>query len=161
MADFFHLSVTDDDIALLCFDTPDESVNTLSNHALEQLQNKINELQDNKKVKALVFYSGKKDLIFGADITEFLEMFDASESDIAKGIMSVHKLFNQIEDLPFPTLIVINGHCLGGGCELALSFDYRIMPSNFIASDHWRMVVELNKAIVAAGSELFQIGLVL
>ncbi|MCJ8311993.1 MAG: fatty acid oxidation complex subunit alpha FadB [Saccharospirillaceae bacterium] len=132
MVDYFQLSVTDDDIALLCFDTPDESVNTLSNNALEQLQTKINEIQDNKQIKALLFYSGKKDLIFGADITEFLEMFDATEDDIAKGIMSVHELFNQIEDLPFPSLIVINGHCLGGGCELALSFDYRIMQQKAV-----------------------------
>ncbi|BCE02425.1 fatty acid oxidation complex subunit alpha FadB [Marinicellulosiphila megalodicopiae] len=127
MADFFQLSITDDKIAMLCFDIPDESVNILSNEALAQLQQCINDIEANKELTGLVFYSGKTDLIYGADITEFLDKFDTTEDEIAKDIMSVHELFNQIEDLNMPTLIVINGHCLGGGCELALSFDYRIM----------------------------------
>ncbi|MGB5487481.1 MAG: 3-hydroxyacyl-CoA dehydrogenase NAD-binding domain-containing protein, partial [Lysobacterales bacterium] len=42
------------------------------------------------------------------------------------GINQVHRLFNRIEALPFPKVVVIDGFCLGGGLELALAFDYRI-----------------------------------
>ncbi len=38
----------------------------------------------------------------------------------------VHRLFNRIEALPFPKVVTIDGYCLGGGLELALTFDYRI-----------------------------------
>jgi 3-hydroxyacyl-CoA dehydrogenase/enoyl-CoA hydratase/3-hydroxybutyryl-CoA epimerase len=38
----------------------------------------------------------------------------------------VHRLFNRIEALPLPKIVIIDGYCLGGGLELALTFDYRI-----------------------------------
>jgi 3-hydroxyacyl-CoA dehydrogenase/enoyl-CoA hydratase/3-hydroxybutyryl-CoA epimerase len=42
------------------------------------------------------------------------------------GIDQVHRLFNRIEALHFPKVVIIDGFCLGGGLELALTFDYRI-----------------------------------
>lgn len=41
--------------------------------------------------------------------------------------LKVHDIFNAIEDLPFPTVTAINGLALGGGCEVLLTTDFRVM----------------------------------
>ncbi|MGD8384738.1 MAG: 3-hydroxyacyl-CoA dehydrogenase NAD-binding domain-containing protein, partial [Lysobacterales bacterium] len=62
--------------------------------------------------------------IVGADVREFDGYEDADAA--TEAINAVHRLFNRIEALPFPTAVCIDGHCLGGGLELALAFHYRV-----------------------------------
>ncbi|MGL6222144.1 MAG: fatty acid oxidation complex subunit alpha FadB, partial [Steroidobacteraceae bacterium] len=67
--------------------------------------------------------------IVGADITEFGAMFAAGEEGIAKAVLEVNRRLSAFEDLPVPTVVAINGICLGGGLELALAGDYRVMST--------------------------------
>ncbi len=71
--------------------------------------------------------SAKDVFIVGADITEFHGMFSKGEGQIAEMLEQVHGIFNAIEDLPFPTVTAINGLALGGGCEVTLTTDFRVM----------------------------------
>ena len=79
--------------------------------------------------KGLVLQSGKQNsFIVGADVRAFDQVTSVEE---AEGfIRDVHSVFDRIEALPFPTAVIINGYCLGGGLELALCFDYRIAAND-------------------------------
>ena len=77
----------------------------------------------------MVLTSGKRRIIVGADITEFGAMFAAGEESIAKAVLEVNRVFSAFEDLAVPKVVAINGVCLGGGLELALCGEYRVMST--------------------------------
>lgn len=116
-----------DSIANLVFDLEGESINKLSKAVVAQLDEAISAIEENDKVKALIISSNKDVFIVGADVTEFLGFFKLPEKEFVNWLQSTQALFNRIEDLPMPTVTAINGYALGGGCELALTTDYRVM----------------------------------
>ncbi|MGB3667164.1 MAG: fatty acid oxidation complex subunit alpha FadB, partial [Bermanella sp.] len=84
-------------------------------------------IKGNSDVKGVLVTSGKDCFIVGADITEFGDAFKLPEEEIVEWILSGNEIFNAIEDLPVPTLTSINGIALGGGFEMCLSTDFRVM----------------------------------
>jgi len=114
-------------IANLVFDLEGESINKLSKAVVEQLNEAVSAIEDNENISALIISSNKDVFIVGADVTEFLGFFKLPEKEFVHRIESTQALFNRIEDLPIPTVTAINGYALGGGCELALTTDYRVM----------------------------------
>lgn len=123
---FRHFSLERDarDIAWLCFDMANSTANRLSSDAMEELDRMLDTLAA-RPPAGLVLYSGKASgFIAGADIDEFagLESGEKSLALVARG----WKLFNRIAALGWPTLALIDGHCLGGGLELALACRYRL-----------------------------------
>ena len=116
-------------IARLDFDLQGESVNKLNRQTLEELREATDALAARSDIKGLVITSSKDSFIVGADITEFTGLFAGPEEDIIASTKKANDIFNDIEDLPFPTVTAINGIALGGGCELALSTDYRVMAT--------------------------------
>ncbi|MYL24170.1 fatty acid oxidation complex subunit alpha FadB [Halomonas alkaliantarctica] len=118
---------SDDDIATLTFDLKEESVNKLSSAVVSELGEAVNALQAESGLKGLILTSAKDAFIVGADITEFQGMFDKGDDFLSKMLERVHATFNAIEDLPFPTVTAINGLALGGGCEVLLTTDFRVM----------------------------------
>jgi 3-hydroxyacyl-CoA dehydrogenase/enoyl-CoA hydratase/3-hydroxybutyryl-CoA epimerase len=129
----WKLSTDIDNILWLSIDREGESANSLSLEVLSELESIVNELETNAPA-GLVLQSGKPGtFIVGADVREFDNYDDAGVA--SDGINRVHRLFNRIEALPFPKVVIIDGFCLGGGVELALTFDYRI-ASNV---DHTRL----------------------
>ncbi len=123
----FKLTITQNGIARLVFDYPDEKVNKISLDVLEELNSILEEIKSNEQIKALVITSAKEgNFIAGADLKSFeglFKNFDLARQMIEKG----HSVFNKLENLPFPSIAVINGVCLGGGMELALACTYRIV----------------------------------
>ena len=77
----------------------------------------------------MILASSKESFILGADITEFLHTFAGPKEVIIDYLNQAHAILRDIEDLPVPTVTAINGEALGGGCEVALSTDYRVMAS--------------------------------
>lgn len=117
--------IDQDGIAVLVFDLEGEKVNKISTAIGERFTQVLKELSVNKKINGLVLISGKPDIfIAGADINEFTQI--KSKDEAFELSSNAQKLANQLEDLPFVTVAVINGACLGGGLEIALACKYRI-----------------------------------
>ncbi|GAA6167874.1 fatty acid oxidation complex subunit alpha FadB [Sessilibacter corallicola] len=117
----------DDGIYDVVIDHKNDSVNKLDQATLAELSEAVKVLNDTADIKGVIFSSVKDVFIVGADITEFTQMFTVSEEDIIKNLHEMHAIFNAIEDLPCPTAVAINGLCFGGGFELSLACDFRIM----------------------------------
>jgi 3-hydroxyacyl-CoA dehydrogenase/enoyl-CoA hydratase/3-hydroxybutyryl-CoA epimerase/enoyl-CoA isomerase len=117
------------DIAELCFDRKEDAINKFDSRTVDELRQATEAVRRDGKVKGLLVTSAKDVFIVGADITEFGRNFASSEEDIARWSFEANKVFSGVEDLPFPSVTAINGFALGGGMEMALSTDYRVMAA--------------------------------
>lgn len=116
-----------DGIAELTFDATDDSVNKFDAATVRELGEAADALTKTNGLKGLLVYSRKPMFIVGADITEFGEMFKQSDADLIQQMLDYNKVFNTIEDLGVPSVVAINGMALGGGFEMSLAVDYRVM----------------------------------
>ncbi len=124
----FVLRVEDDGLATLTFDLPGEKVNKFSTEVLSELADILVRLTREARIRGLLIRSGKPDIfIAGADVKEFTRV---QPEDVRPGVERVQSLFEQLDHLPYPTVAAINGACLGGGTELALACDYRLMSDS-------------------------------
>jgi enoyl-CoA hydratase len=83
----------------------------------------LEELREDESVRVVVITgAGEKAFVAGADIAEFEGRTAVSQRDV----MTARSLFTAVDTFPKPVIAMINGFCLGGGCELALSCDIRI-----------------------------------
>jgi enoyl-CoA hydratase len=83
----------------------------------------LEELRTDDSVRVVVFTgAGDKAFIAGADIAEFAERTAITQREV----MLDRSLFNAFDNFPKPVIAMVNGYCLGGGCELALACDIRV-----------------------------------
>ena len=123
------LNRMDDGIAEINFNNKAESVNKFNRQTLGELRSAIDILKNSPDIAGLLLTSSKSVFVVGADITEFSVMFDATSEEFIAEADGVNQLFCEIEDLPYPTVAAINGFALGGGLEVCLCCDYRVMSS--------------------------------
>jgi len=113
-----------DNIVWLWFDKKGASANVLSADAMAELDRILDELGP-KNPRGLIIRSAKDSgFIAGADVEEFTRIKDADEA--MRLVKRGWDLYNKLEALPFPTLALVNGFCMGGGVELALACRYRV-----------------------------------
>lgn len=122
----FTLSLMPDGIAELVFDLQGESVNKFNLLAVNELAEVLDQLEKASNVKGLLIRSAKDVFIVGADIMEFGAVFASGPDQISGHLAKNNQNFCRLEDLPFPSVVAINGFALGGGLEFCLSCDYRI-----------------------------------
>ncbi|ELA8177288.1 fatty acid oxidation complex subunit alpha FadB [Vibrio alginolyticus] len=124
-AETLQVKEIQDGIAELSFCSP-KSVNKLDLATLESLDKALDALIAHQGLKGLLLTSDKDAFIVGADITEFLGLFAKTDAELDQWLQFANSIFNKLEDLPIPTISVIKGHALGGGCECVLATDMRI-----------------------------------
>jgi enoyl-CoA hydratase len=109
-------------VALITINRP-EKRNALNIQTREEGAAALDELRDDDSIGVVVFTgAGDKAFIAGADIAEFAGRTALTQRDVMLG----RSLFTAIDTFPKPIIAMVNGYCLGGGCELALACDIRI-----------------------------------
>jgi len=125
MADFIRYT-TEDKVAVLVIDHP--PVNALNPQTLKELSEALDELSANPAVKAIVITgSGQLAFVAGADVGVIGRI--VKSRNLAEGSAMIElgqTVFNKIENSNKPVIAAINGVCLGGGLELAMSCHMRV-----------------------------------
>lgn len=111
-------------VATLTLNRP-ESMNSVSRGMLSALYDAVTELRFDEELRAVIFTgAGEKAFCSGADLKERATM---TMPEVRRYIHTIRSVFAMVEDLPIPTIAAVNGVALGGGTELALSCDIRIV----------------------------------
>ncbi|SEI66426.1 short chain enoyl-CoA hydratase /3-hydroxyacyl-CoA dehydrogenase [Azotobacter beijerinckii] len=116
-----------DGIVEMQFDLEGDSVNKFNRLTLNEFRQAVDALRADASIRGVLVASGKGMFIVGADITEFIELFRAPEEELRGWCLEINRVFSDFEDLPVPTVVAINGVALGGGFEMCLACDFRVM----------------------------------
>lgn len=118
---FLQLEIADK-IAVLSLNNPPG--NSLKMPLLQELDKMLDELNQNADVKVIIITGAGKMFASGADIDEISKL---TSKELAKEMSAFgQKVFLKLENGPKPVIAAINGFCLGGGLELAMSCHMRI-----------------------------------
>ena len=130
MADsgIISLSFPDPDIALLTLDDPHKGANVLSSTVLAEFDRHLAELEKRRDLAGVIIRSGKPgSFIAGADLREFAASYDVPKQQIVEMCHRGQQLFARLSKIPAVTVAAIDGICVGGGAELAIWCDRRVM----------------------------------
>ena len=117
-----------DDVAVITIDDPQKKVNILARGVLADLAKLLDDVEARPGVAGLVIRSGKPgNFIAGANLHEFVTRIDQPREKICELSREGHALFGRLARCPLVTVAAIGGLCLGGGSELALWCDRRVM----------------------------------
>ncbi|HEY9390195.1 MAG TPA: enoyl-CoA hydratase-related protein [Mycobacteriales bacterium] len=124
MGEFVSLDV-DGAIGTIRLDRP--PMNALNVVVQEEIRAAADEASRRTDVRAVVLYGGPKVFAAGADIKE---MVDMTYSDMAARANALSSAFDAVARIPKPVVAAVTGYALGGGCELALTADFRVCGDN-------------------------------
>ncbi|HXW71487.1 MAG TPA: fatty acid oxidation complex subunit alpha FadB [Methylocella sp.] len=117
----------ENDIAELRFERGQESVNKLDALAFRELRQAVDAIRAAPSIRGVIITSAKETFIVGADIFEFIGIFQRPEAEVAAFVAGNSAIITALGDLPVPSVAAINGLALGGGFEVALAADYRVI----------------------------------
>lgn len=130
-------------IAYITLNRPD-ALNAFNYEMLEELQKVVESVRIHPDIRLVIITgTGNKSFSVGADLKERKSLPD---SLVKRNLNKFGEVFSMIEQLPQPTICVLNGYAFGGGLELALACDFRI------ASDHISVgLTETSLGIIPGG----------
>lgn len=130
----------DNGVVELRFDNQANKFNTLDAVTLDELEQALELITDSLSniytadvsdaITGVIVSSGKPDFIVGANIYEFPKLFAGDPEVLGAHNREKGNILNRLEDLPVPTVCLLQGLVLGGGFELAMATDYRIATSD-------------------------------
>ncbi len=130
MTEALNVEICDNDVLCLTFNAPNRPVNTLAKSVREELLQLIDSWEQQSNLRGLLIRSGKPgQFIAGADLNELASLRAATPQQIAEELDAGHALFGRLSRLPFPVVALIDGACMGGGTELVLACDDRIVSN--------------------------------
>ena len=124
MGDLVRLD-TEGAVAVIRLDRP--PVNALNRAMHRQLAEVAAEIGHRPDLRAAVLYGGSRAFAAGADIKEMAGLTSDTITDFGRSMVVA---FNAIAELPMPVVAAVTGYALGGGCELALTADLRVMGAD-------------------------------
>ena len=131
MSRFLNLTALDSHFAILNFDQIGSKVNVLSTPMWLEFEEILTKLAERSDLQGVILQSTKPGIfIAGADLKE---LENASPENLAptRAYLELgHRVLRQLESLHCPTVAIIDGVCLGGGFEVALACDFRLVGSH-------------------------------
>lgn len=124
MSDFVRVEIKDG-IGTIRLERP--PMNALNTQVQEELRAAATAATNDSEVRAVIVYGGEKVFAAGADIKEMAEM---SYVDMADRAADLSSALGAIARIPKPVVAAITGYALGGGCELALACDWRVVAQD-------------------------------
>ena len=121
MGEFVQVEI-DAAVAVVRLSRP--KMNALNAQVQTEIAGAASRLATDHQVRAVILYGGEKVFAAGADIKE---MADAGYADMAVNTQRLQSAFTAVAQLPQPVIAAITGYALGGGLELALCADFRIL----------------------------------
>jgi 3-hydroxyacyl-CoA dehydrogenase/enoyl-CoA hydratase/3-hydroxybutyryl-CoA epimerase len=116
-------------VGWITFDDPERSMNVLTEDVMLRLRETLDEARTaarEARITAVVIRSGKSDsFIAGADIDVIAGVEDPIEAEAT--VRVGQSIYNEVAALPVPTVAAIHGVCVGGGVELSLACDHRVL----------------------------------
>lgn len=100
-----------------------EALNALNTDFFTEMDSLLDDIEGNNEISVVIITGEGKAFAAGADIAEMCDKTQQEGYDFSKFGQAV---FDKIEALSKPVIAAINGFALGGGCELAMSCDFRI-----------------------------------
>ena len=126
------LEITDEGVAVLTYDLPGESMNTLRAEFSSAFEKAFAEVEQNPDIRAAVLISGKKDFIVGADINMLSGL--KSEDDARALLEKSHDMLQRLVASKKPMVAAVAGQALGGGWEVALACHGRVATDDAVFS---------------------------
>jgi enoyl-CoA hydratase/carnithine racemase len=124
MGEFVRLEVSGG-VGTIRLDRP--PMNALNRQVQDELRDAAAEATERADVRAAVLYGGEKVFAAGADIKE---MVQARYGDMVERAGPLSDAFDTVARIPKPVVAAVTGYALGGGCELALTADFRVCGDN-------------------------------
>jgi enoyl-CoA hydratase/carnithine racemase len=120
VGEFVTVSTDDEGVATIRLDRP--KVNALNRQLIAELGDAARQCTADDAIRAVVIWGGPKVFAAGADIND---MQQRSFSDFFAHGGLIQQSFRALADIPKVVIAAINGYALGGGCELAMTADFR------------------------------------
>ncbi len=112
----------DGPVATITLNRP-EKLNALNETVRRELMEVVDRLAEEDEVKVAILHgAGQKAFAAGADVTEFADRTPAEQ----RRVYERRRVYDALAEYPKPLIAAVHGHCLGGGCELALACDLRV-----------------------------------
>ena len=121
MGEFVRVEVADQ-IATIRLDRP--KMNALNAQVRQEIAAAAAQVTEDSAVRAVILYGGERVCAAGADIKEMAPLGAAEMSEWAAALQAA---LSDVADIPKPVVAAITGYALGGGLELALCADFRVL----------------------------------